>query len=811
MNTTPLIQAARILVAFFCLIGGPLAAASTRVMIGGGSGIFAPKLYLAAPPSFVIAGMGIRHNLDPVYTTGFAVLPGGEPTPVRTFQCTLESGPAGMTVTEGGLMEWIPGTEETVGTAAVFSVRVGVIEAGVEILTGVGTFSLTVLATVPKLLEPQLIVDYERQPIGWSNMIFSGFQPADQDRKLFRWSLIDPPPGVYMDDSGGLHWPDDRGFARAEPYAFRVRIDYETASGGVSDEVTYRRRVLPRAATNNYGELRTLEMPSQAYGMLGFSAAGGDGWLVAGEPFPDFVAGGSGNLGRVRLWKAGAGGGYAEFQTIQPEFGLRGEAFGASVSLSEKDGSHPTRLAVGAPEATRISANGSTQTNVGYVYVYACGEDGTWSREARLDPPVVRQSLLFGGWVSIQGDTLIASMEGMDTAGMNSGALAVFRYQDSGWAFSQMLEAPEPAWGDYFSYPAAVSGGWIAAAANEDDDHGNNAGAVHVFGTDGAEFVHRQTLHAPVPEAGALFGERLMIRGPWLFVSSFREQANRGAVHVYLLNGGIWSFHQTLEAPFATAGSAFGVGLSGFGDVLAVSAPAYLLGSPEIDGSLYPWSGITLFRLEGDSWNWSQQVTECPDGSSGSKTWGYSLVQLSPEATVAAMPDHQPQVDGQDRPLAGRLFLHRWPGLLADPFAGVLASLPDFQGEPAKANGDSNGNGVPNIIDWMMGQDPGAGPDYWTARVPLSKKPFVRFDAGTGGMRFMIPQLQPGLSHRMVVETSENLVDWQPAADARWESLETVYFPLADGSRALTYFHPVFVPSDGGSSASRFLRLSVAD
>lgn len=118
-------------------------------------------------------------------------------------------------------------------------------------------------------------------------------------------------------------------------------------------------------------------------------------------------------------------------------------------------------------------------------------------------------------------------------------------------------------------------------------------------------------------------------------------------------------------------------------------------------------------------------------------------------------------------------------------------------------------NGVPNIIDWLMGQDPGAGPDSWTARVPLSKKPFIQLDAAMAGMRFMIPQLQPGLSHRLVIETSKNLIDWEPAADARWESLDTVYFPLADGSRALSYFHPVFIPSEGNPAKSRFVRLSV--
>lgn len=802
-------QAAMILIAALSLINVTSASSST-VTIGSGPFDFSPKVHLSVPPSFVIAENGIRHEFKPFYTSGFPGFPSGESTPVRACLCTLESGPTGMVLTEDGMMEWIPQMDE-VGSVAVFSIRVRVIEAGVEIFTGTKTFYLSVLATIPRLLQPQLTVGYEQEPIGWSNMIFTGFQPSDQDRKFFRWSLIDPPPGAYIDDNGGLHWPDDRGFARAQPYTFRIRIDYETAIGNVSDEVSYSRRVLPLPATNNYSELRTLEMPPQSYGMLGFATAGGDGWLVAGEPFPGFAAGGSGNLGRVRLWKREAGGGYAEFQTIQPEFGLSGQAFGASVSLSTKDGTHPTRLAVGAPEASRISETGLRQGAVGFVYVYTCSEDGTWNREVRLEPPVTRQSLLFGGWVSIQGNTLIASMEGMDTAGMNTGALAVFRHDGSGWKFSQMLEAPAPAWADHFSYPADLSDGWIAAAANEDDDKGDNAGAVHLYQQQGAQFIFRQTLHAPVPEPGARFGERLMIRGEWLFVSSFREQSNRGAVQVYRLSEGVWDFHQTLETPFTTAGSAFGVGLSCFGDVLAVSAPGYLFRSPEINGSLYPWAGITLYRLEANSWSWLRQVTECPDSSPRSKTWGYSLIQLSPDITVAAMPDHQPEVSGQNRPLAGRLFMHRWPELIVDPFAEMLASLPDFQGESAKANGDSNQNGVPNVIDWVMGQNPGEGPDSWTSSVPMSKKTFVQLDPAMAGMRFMVPQLQPGLSLRMVIEISDNLIDWQPAIGARWESLETVYFPLADGSRAATYFHPVFIPTGNNPATTRFVRLGVTD
>lgn len=159
------------------------------------------------------------------------------------------------------------------------------------------------------------------------------------------------------------------------------------------------------------------------------------------------------------------------------------------------------RLAVGAPEASKIQPNRGIQVSVGYVYVYACDGNEAWTSEARLDPPFTLQSLHFGGWVSIEGDTLIASMDGADSAGANTGALAVYHYNGVTWGFSEMLQAPDPKWGDYFSYPAQVSGGWIAAAENEDDDHGANSGSVHLFEKAGSHFVHRPEIHAPQPEA----------------------------------------------------------------------------------------------------------------------------------------------------------------------------------------------------------------------------------------------------------------------------------------------------------------------
>lgn len=780
---------------------GSSAPASTVVI---GPGVPGPGVSATPPASFVIAAKGIRHALDPRYSSG-RITAIGPTAPHYQYTSALETGPPGMSVSQNGILEWIPPLAE-IGSTASVTVRFRVTENGSEIFTVAGSYTLRVVADIPRMLAPEPEIAYERSSSGSSGIAFQENLVSDTDRKLFRWSLIGAPIGVTVNASGGIDWPNDSGYARDEPYVFKVRFDYETPNGTLSDEVTYSRRVLPAPATSDQSELRSYRT-DQPNGMLGFSTAAGDGWIAAGEPYP---GAGVANAGRVRLWKVSSyDGRYYEATSLEPGIVSGSHAFGASVSISEKTASRPTRLAVGAPEATA----GTSHTDVGQVYIYACDAAGIWSREALLDPPVpLQSSLYFGGWVSISGDTLIASIEGADTAGSKTGALAVYRHDGTAWSFLQLLQAPVPAAGDFFSYPADQSGEWIAAAANEDDDLGNNTGAVHLYQKQGNQYVHRQQLHAPVPEAGTLFGERLVIEGPWLFISSFRESGNRGAVHVFKLDSGVWNFHQTLTSPFAKAGSAFGVGLAQSGDLLTVSAPGFLMGDASIDGSNSEWMGITQFRLVGDSWKWLRHVAYSPDGP---YTWGYSLAQIGPGVTVASIPDLEAYDQSPTLPFAGRLFMHRWPEIQADPFATVLAALPPVDGAPATATGDANENGVPNLIDWLMRQDPGARPSGREIDSHLGKKPFIKMLPGAQGFRFMIPQLRSALRHRLSIEISHDLIQWQAVPGARWEVLEDVKFPLPypySNFFSTKSFHPVFVPIDAaGVQRPIFVRMGAMD
>lgn len=763
-----------------------------------------PSFGVAEPPSFVIAEMGVRHELKPSYFT-ISDWINPESALGRTYKCTLISGPEGLLLSEEGILEWNPESGE-IGNSGDLEVRVQVIKDALSIFEWTEPLTLQVLAGLPELAEIPFQVSYERRPIGWSLSRFSGYQPTDNDKELFEWSLINPPAGVFIDSLGGIHWHDERGYSRTEPYTFKIKFNYKTPNGWLQDEVTYQRRILPQPATNNYGELRTFNLQPTESGMLGFSLVAADGWIVAGEPFPN-----STNPGRVRLWKWNdQNDTWSDTVAFQSDVVIQGDAFGASLSISPRTPTKALKLAIGAPDSAQIGSYGETKVSVGAVHLYTANPNNTWSKEVTIPAPLAQQSLDFGNSVSIAGQTLVAGMPGRNIPGYDAGALAVYRHDGSQWLWSQTLQAKIPAWGDRFGEAAFLEEGWVAAAAPGDDQMADNAGVVHLFWEEDGVFIHQQQFHSPNPNADDRFGERLLMSGAWLFVSSYREEENRGAVHVYHRAGGLWSFQQSLISPYAEAGSAFGMAMSISHDVLAVSAPGYRFDHPDFNADDYPWKGITLFRRSGETWEWERQVTESPDGSPDRHTWGYALAQIGANRTVTSIPDLSPSVNGVEKNQAGRLFLHRWPELIGDPFLEALARLPPINGRAAEADDDSNHDGIPNIIEWMMGSDPGASPTSWESAVPASRKPFVRRNALTGAWEFMIPQLVQGLNQTPFVEISNNLSDWSPVGDARWGALEDVYFPGKDGSSYHTYFHPVTIPPNAeGEPVNQFYRWGV--
>ena len=93
---------------------------------------------------------------------------------------------------------------------------------------------------------------------------------------------------------------------------------------------------------------------------------------------------------------------------------------------------------------------------------------------------------LFGGSVSIDGDTMVIGAYKDDDKGLNSGSAYVFTRDTtggitSGWTQVAKLTADDGAAGDYFGRSVSIDGDTVVIGAYFDDDDGSNSGSAYVF------------------------------------------------------------------------------------------------------------------------------------------------------------------------------------------------------------------------------------------------------------------------------------------------------------------------------------------
>lgn len=743
---------------------------------------------ITAPPSFAIASYGYRHDLDASFDLFLNVVgPDGPLVYDYQYHYTALDNVEGMTVSEDGIVEFLPTTSQ-IGESYSVNVEITVSSEGSEVFTDTLSFTTRVIPEVPQFkLSPYPSTLYgDPRP---KYLFGMNIELTDEDWDFFRFSLIDPPAGVLLishSNNPAIDYPKPDFGEGITRVPIHLRYELDTLAGTISDEIEFVQELLPEST---YWD--SLQVGSSPGAFFGFAVASSEDWFIAGEPFigdPTSAA----PTGAVHLWRIEAETGNLINEAIlTPGAGILGEAFGGSVAVRDSVNGIPPAAVVGAPEAP--GGTDGLEPNVGRVDVFERNGEGTWEPVASLAPPQPAADIYAGGWVDISGDTIVASVEGADHAGPFSGALAIYqRNTDTeDWEWAQTLTAPDAGELDYFGYPNAIQSNWIAAAANEDDEAGLNAGAVHLFKREAGSFVHQQKILSPEPQADALFGERLELSGEWLFVSAFRQDIYTGAVYVYRLVNEIWTYHQRLEAPFITEYSGFGSALAVKGDTLSVSAPGNLAG-PEN----YPWRGITLYRLIDDNWVWANHQDY---SFSKEDALGFALAQITSHNTIAGVPFENLN---QGRSLGGRVARFDWPVLTPETFESATEQLPDVS-----ASGDEDGNGVPNLLQWAMGHDV-AEADWSWRNYPATSQPFVEIDQGK--LRFVIPPITRGSDLDADILVSTDGKTWTEVIGAQWEQLRN--YPFSNGQDSGTYeekMQPIAIPWPEDDSDVLLMRLRV--
>ncbi|MCX6672102.1 MAG: FG-GAP repeat protein, partial [Euryarchaeota archaeon] len=250
----------------------------------------------------------------------------------------------------------------------------------------------------------------------------------------------------------------------------------------------------------------------------------------------------------------------------------------------------------------------------GSAYVFT--RTGTvWTQQAKLLAPDGATEDLFGWWVSLDSNTALIAAKWDDDNGDKSGSAYVFTRTGTTWTLQQKLIGSDTAAGDRFGVDVCLDGDTAIIAAGYDDDNGVESGSAYVFTRTGTTWAQQAKLLASDGAAGDSFGGdtgTTSIDGDTAIIGAWLDHdngADSGSAYVFTRTGSTWTQQQKLLASDGAAGDSFGVATALDGDT-AIIAACYDDDNGANSGSAY------VFTRTGTTWTQLQKLL-APDGAAG--------------------------------------------------------------------------------------------------------------------------------------------------------------------------------------------------
>jgi len=212
-------------------------------------------------------------------------------------------------------------------------------------------------------------------------------------------------------------------------------------------------------------EAKLIASDAAASDYFGVAVALDNDVAVVGAYLDDDLGSASGSA-YVFRYRAGE---WTEESKIVPADGVAGERFGGKLDVSAD------RVVVG------IEQNDDLGVNTGAAYVFAF--DGVrWAQQAKLYASNATGSSFFGASVGISGDSVVVGAYGYASNDRTeSGVAYAFRFDGVTWHETNVLEAPDGWYWDYFGRAVAIDGDVGVVGAPGEDSMGNNSGSAYVF------------------------------------------------------------------------------------------------------------------------------------------------------------------------------------------------------------------------------------------------------------------------------------------------------------------------------------------
>jgi len=304
-----------------------------------------------------------------------------------------------------------------------------------------------------------------------------------------------------------------------------------------------------------------------------------------------------------------------------PNQGIQ-DQFGGAVAISGD------RIVVGAireSSSQTTITNGSVITKTGVIpasgaaYVFK-RQAGVWKAEAYLKAANAGELDLFSNSVSISGDTIAVGAHqedsgqttitngtdlSEDNSKSSSGAVYIFRNQDSQWIPEAYLKAPNSGAGDYFGFSLGLSTDTIVVGAYLEDSNQStitngsvivennslsNSGSAYIFRRTENDWIFESYLKPSNRGSNDWFGQTVSAFGDLAIVGAIGEDNAQntithgttitetvsfnesGAAYVFKKGSSGWVQEAYIKAPNLDSNDRFGNAVSGSLNRIAVGA-----------------------------------------------------------------------------------------------------------------------------------------------------------------------------------------------------------------------------------------------
>ena len=325
--------------------------------------------------------------------------------------------------------------------------------------------------------------------------------------------------------------------------------------------------------------------PSQAFAVLGDAVSIHDDRLLSGMPGLD--ADGMQERGGAAIFTLGGVDGTSwvqEAMLVSTGF-LGGQQAGNAVALG--DG-----IAVlGSPDRSDVPGGGSPR-----VAVFQSTPNG-WLETTPLSDPRVPPGSGFGSALDLDDRTLVVGAPRIDIDGFNAGGVFVWELATDGSALGmERLTTSSIAAGDRLGVTVAIDGDRIAVGAPGDDEAGLDAGAVWIFRREGVGWVVDGKVLPSIVDFGGAFGTAVSLDGDRLAVGSPRA-GDGGLTEVWHRDARAGWMHEAVlpgAGPSQTVRDA-GHAVALDADRIAVGQPAATVGGART-------GTVAIWRRTGTDW-----------------------------------------------------------------------------------------------------------------------------------------------------------------------------------------------------------------